>query len=407
MSTPPSSAAASYDFFTPEVIGEPMPMLARLRSESPVYFSPQLQGWVLTRYQDVNTALRSPGLDSAMLLGMLGRFPPEVQQELTPLRNSVTLWMGHTNTKDHQRFQHILKKYFIPSTMDALRPRIQQLTDELLDAVQARGEMDVVKDLAYPLPANVIAEVLGIPTKDRDMLVRWSRDVLALFQTPDLDMMRRSQKSVLEMQEYMRPIVADRRGNPRKDIISVLVAAQEEGSVYSEDEIVANCVMLLFGGHETVANLLSTGVLHLLQHPDQMAKLKADPGLVHSAIEEMARYDGPADMLLRLTREPLTLGQTQIPAGNLVFLLTGAANRDPEAFTEPERFDITRKQNRHLGFGIGSFYCLGAALARVEMDVCLTTLLRRMPNLQPRFDKPDWMPLPPLRRRLESLRVGF
>jgi cytochrome P450 len=401
-----SGALRTYDIFTPEAMADPMPLLHRIRAESPISWIPQLDAYLLTRHADIVTALKDRRLDTANLGQGLERLSAAEQEELLPLRNSIRLWMGHTVPADHVRFQQLLKRYFTPATVNALRPRVREITTELLDAVASHGRMDVVKDLAYPLPANVIAEILGMPTADRVQLQLWSRDILAVFQLADMAMLRQAQRSVLEMQDYLRGLVEDRRRQPREDILSTFVAAERDGTV-TEDEIVANCVLLLFAGHETTAGLIANGLLLLLSNPDQLALLRSDPELTPSAVEEMLRCDGPAGVIVRVSREPVEVAGHPFPAGRQFYLAMVAGNRDPEVFEEPDRFDITRKPNRHTAFGMGTFYCLGAALARMEADECFRLLLDRFPDLRPAYETPDLHATTPLGHRLATLEVKF
>ncbi|WP_158841796.1 cytochrome P450 [Saccharothrix deserti] len=399
-------ALKSYDLFTPEAMADPMPLLHRIRAESPVSVIPQLDAYLLTRHADVVAALKDRRLSPANMTQALSTFSQAEQDELIPLRQSMELWMGHTTEAGHVRFQQLLKRYFTPATVNGLRPRVRELTNELLDAVADQGRMDVVTDLAYPLPANVIAEMLGMPTDEREQLQAWSRDILAIFVLSDVDQLRRSQHSVLEMQDYVRGLVRQRRAEPREDLISMFVAAEREGLV-NEDEIVANCVLLLFAGHETTAGLIANGLALLFQNPDELARLKADPELTPSAVEEMLRCDGPAALIVRESTAPFELGGLDLPAGKRFYLAMMAGNRDPEVFTDPDRFDITRRPNRHTAFGLGSFYCLGAALARTEADECFRILLDRLPDIRPAYDVLDRSPVPPLAHRLHSLHVEF
>jgi cytochrome P450 len=399
-----SGALQSYDIFTPEAMADPIPLLHRIRAESPISWIPQLDAFLLTRHADIVAALKDRRLDTANLGRGLERLSPQEQDELLPLRQSIQLWMGHTDPADHVRFQQLLKRYFTPVMVNALRPRVREITNELLDAVEPAGRMDVVKDLAYPLPANVIAEILGMPTSDRVQLQLWSRDILAIFQLADMDRLRQAQRSVLAMQDYLRGLVEDRRRAPREDILSMFVAAERDGTV-TEDEIVANCVLLLFAGHETTAGLIANGLLLLLDNPDQLALLKSDPELTVPAVEEMLRCDGPAGVIVRVSNEPVELGGHEFPAGRQFYLAMLAGNRDPEVFADPDRFDITRKPNRHTAFGMGAFYCLGAALARMEADECFRILLARFPNVRPDFQSPDRYAAPPLGHTLLTLNV--
>ncbi|WP_257449357.1 cytochrome P450 [Archangium lipolyticum] len=392
-----------YDFFTPEVVRDAHPLLTRIRSEDPVHFSPQLGGWLLTRHSDVVAALKDPRFIQATGTGRLDAMPEEARQQLRPLRDSIRLWMGNDSTEDHLRFQRILKKYFTPSTLEALRPRIQELTNELLDAAQARGKAEVVSELAYPLPANVIAEMLGVPTKDRELLQTWSRDLLNIFRSSSMEQLLQSQKSVMEMTDYMRPIVAEHRVNPRKDLISVFVEEEAAGNIRNTEEIAANCVLLLFAGHETTANLICNGLSALLDHPDQLAQLRSNPELMPSAVEEMLRYSGIGGVILRVAGTQIEMGGKQIQPGQLVFVSLASANRDSDSFPEGGRFDITRKHNKHVTFGYGAYYCLGASLARLEAQVFFSTFLPRFPNL--RLENREWVPSPPLGRQLTALNV--
>src|SRR3954470_3034101 len=226
-----SGALQSYDIFSPEAMADPIPLLHRIRAESPISWIPQLDAYLLTRHADIVTALKDRRLDTANLGQGLERLSAAEQEELLPLRNSIRLWMGHTVPADHVRFQQLLKRYFTPATVNALRPRVREITTELLDAVASHGRMDVVKDLAYPLPANVIAEILGMPTADRVQLQLWSRDILAVFQLADMAKLRQAQRSVLEMQDHLRVLVEQRRQEPRDDILSMFVAAERDGTV--------------------------------------------------------------------------------------------------------------------------------------------------------------------------------
>ncbi|MGW4946486.1 cytochrome P450 [Actinoplanes sp. NPDC004185] len=395
-----------YDLFTPEVMADHNAFLHRVRAESPLARLPQLDAYLLTRYADVNAALRDKRMDSANMAQVLQRLTPEEQEELAPVRRSIEMWMGHTVPADHVRFQQLLKRYFTPAMVDRLRPRVRAFTHELLDAVAPKGQMDVVRDLAYPLPANVIAELLGMPTTDREQLQAWSRDIVPIFGHGDVQQMRQAQRSMLEMHDYLRTIAAERRREPREDVLSMFMAAEAEGLV-TEDEAVANCVLLLFAGHETTANLIANGLVLLFDHPAQLAQLRADPGLMPSAVEEMLRCDGPAGVIGRVTKEPVEVAGHPVPAGRHIYLALMAANRDPEIFPDPDTFDITRKRNRHLSFGMGTYYCLGAALARMETDECLRILLDRCPQLRPAYETPDWTPSAPFGHRLETLNVQF
>jgi cytochrome P450 len=400
-------SSATYDFFAPAAVWNPHTLLHRVRTEQPVHWSPQFNGWVLTRYADVLAVARDRRWVSPPGTGWLDRLPEDLRPEFQPARDALGLWAGLSSEQDHQDFQRALKKYFTPARVEGLRPIVQRYTDELLDAARARGSLEVVEELARPLSASVICELLGLPAGDRELLLRWSTDIHSFFQYADLEGMRRGQRSLLEMQDYMRPRVAERRRAPREDLVSVL-ASQEEGFFAREPEaVVANCVTLLFSGHETTSHLIARGLLLLFEHPEQLALLRDRPELMSPAIEEMLRFDGPTVGMIRVSREPVEVGGRPFPAGEPFVLLYKAANHDPEVFAEPDRFDITRQPNKHLAFGMGAFSCLGAALTRLEAEICFQTLLERLPGLRLAPEPPEWIPMPPLSRRLRSIKVDF
>lgn len=390
----------------PEIMVDPHPTLHRLRAEDPVHWSSEFNGWVLTRYDDIVETLRDERMSPDSMTDQFDMLPAAVQEELIPLRKSLSLWIGRSTEEDHLRLQKLLKRYFTPRAMDALRPHVQTITDDVLDAVQGRGEMDVVRDIAYTLPIRVMGEMLGLPDRDHARLDELSKDVGGVVML-DVNSMRRSQSAVLEMSESIRRVVVERRRNPKNDMISDMLRAQTEGLIRSEDEIVANCVLLVYSGHGTTASVINAGLLALLQHPEALAKLRADESLFPSALEEILRFDGPTHFVHRTATAALEIRGRKIePQQVLVFVLP-AANRDPEHFPDPDRFDITRQDNRHLAFGSGAFYCVAAAMARMEADVCFRTVLRRMPALRPQFDAAPWEAVPPLGRTLRTLPVSF
>ncbi|WP_224368897.1 cytochrome P450 [Hyalangium versicolor] len=405
MSQAAPSQALAFDLLAPQVAQNPHPLYHSLRAQQPIHWSPQLHGWVLTRHADISQALKDPRLAAGPMTMQFERLPEEARKQLTPLRDSVSMWMGHTTTEGHLRFQSLLKRYFTPRTVEDFRPRIQALTDTLLDAAGAKGTLDLVKELAVPLPSRVMAEMLGVPLTDEHMLRRWSRDLASIFGTVDFQQLLQSQKSVTEMMDYMRGVFARYSRAPGDNILEVFLRAQAEGLV-NEEEILANCVLLLFAGHETTARLISRGMTLLFDNPEQLALLRQDPSLIPQAVEEMLRYGDIVPMITRLTVAPVELAGQAMQPSQTVYLILAAANRDPSIFTEPDQFDVTRKPGKHVAFGYGSFYCLGAALARLEGQVFFETLLRRFPGVRPaQGTSPTWGLRPPLGRDLLTLPV--
>lgn len=396
----------AYDVLDPSLGSNLHGLLERMRREDPVYRSPQLHGVVLTRHADVQAALKGGGLQSVNSTMRIQRLPPEQRDQLEPLIASLGRWITHAGAEGHTRLQSVLNRYFTPRTVEALRPVAQATLDGLFDRLPADGEVEVVSQLAGPLPATIISHMLGVSPDSIDRVQDWSRHITALFIHNDFEQLLASQRSILEMAAFLRPLVEARRTEPRDDILSVLAQAQAEGLVLDEEELLANCGLLLFAGHETTARLLVHGLVALLENPAQLESLRAQPSLRAGAIEEMLRFDGPAGTLVRMSPSPLEVGGTTIAAYEPIFLCLAAANRDPEQFEDPERFDITRANARkHLAFGTGIFYCLGAALARLEADVFFETLLRRYAGIEALDRQPAWRSIPPFNRGLASYRV--
>jgi cytochrome P450 len=288
-----------------------------------------------------------------------------------------------------------------------MRDQIQALTDGLLDRVQAAGQADIIADLAYPLPVNVIAEMLGIPARDHEQFRGWSDDLArSLDLTDDPEVYNRASRSAVALTDYLREIIANRRRQPQNDLLSALIAAEEDGGRLTEDELYATCALLLIAGYETTINLIGNGLFALLRHPDQLQRLRQNPELIRSAVEELLRYDSPVQMTSRIALTDIELHGRTIRAGQEVAFLLGAANYDTQRFTEPYQLDLSRDPNPHLSFGSGIHYCLGAPLARLEGQIALSTLLRRLPNLALATETPEYRDNYVLRGLL-SLPVTF
>lgn len=370
-----------YNLLDPEVLANPYPLYHRLRSEDPVHWDPFLHAWVVTRYADVInvfqrfSANRTPTPEQLTTLGL---------QELTPLARVMVRQMLFLDPPAHGRVRGLASKAFTPRRVEALRSHIQDITESLLDAVQAKGEMEVMTDLAIPLPAIVTAEMLGVPTSDWKQLTRWSADfaqVLGNFQhTPDSA--PQVIRSLEEMIVYFRAAIRENEKHPNEGLINALVTAEIDGDRLSEDEVIANTIVTMVGGQETTTNLIGNGLLSLLRHRDQLEKLQADSSLIPSAVEELLRYESPSQQTARLAPDDVELGGKLIRKRQAVIAIMGAANRDPERFPDPDRLDICRQDNRHVAFAWASHFCFGAPLARIEGQAAFEAVLRRMPNLQ-------------------------
>jgi pimeloyl-[acyl-carrier protein] synthase len=323
---------------------------------------------------------------------------------------AAPLSMLDRDPPDHTRLRSLVSKAFTPRVVEALRPHIQKIVDSLLDRVAGANAMDLIEDFAYPLPVIVICEMLGVPFEDHERFKQWGLDIArgldSILLPPDSDVARRSDAARSALTAYFRELIAERRASPRADLLSGLIAAEEVGDRLREDELLATCILLLVAGHETTVNLIGNGTLALLRHRDQLRRLREDPGLIASAVEELLRYDGPVQRTARVSGEDVAIAGRTIAKGELVMPFIGAADRDPAQFPDPDRLDIARTDNRHIAFGWGIHFCLGAPLARLEGQIALNTLVRRLPKLALATDKPEYRESLTL-RGLSTLPVCF
>ena len=394
---------SAFNPMDPEFLADPYPTYHRLRDEDPVHHSP-LDFWVLTRYEDVVAVLRDPRFIKEPLVSVVAaRFGVTVPP-------GVGLSMLDRDPPDHTRLRSLVSKAFTPRVVEGLRPRIQQIVDGLIARAQTVGSMDLIEEFAYPIPVNVICEMLGVPIGDHERFKGWSLDIArgldSVWLPPESEIPKRSGAARHAIGDYMRGLIAERRASPRGDLLSALIAAEEAGDKLSEDELIATCILLLIAGHETTVNLIGNGTLALLRHPEELRRLRETPGLITSAVEELLRYDGPVQRTARITSTEVTIGGRTIGKGEMVMPFIGAADRDPSQFTGPDRLDLGRTDNRHIAFGWGIHFCLGAPLARVEGQIAIDTLVRRLPRLTLVDDEPEYRQSLTL-RGLKALPVTF
>lgn len=374
-------ALSLYQLLDPDVLANPYPLYAQLRSEDPVHWDPFLHAWIVTRYADVVQVLhhfsanRTPTPEQLSELNL---------SALNPIAKVMVRQMLFLDPPDHTRLRALASAAFTPRRVEQLRSHIQDVMNTLLDAVAGKGSMDVIEDFAAPAPAIVTAELLGVPARDHVQLKTWSQDfaeMLGNFQH-NPDRYSRVLRSVENLCSYFQTEMRAQRTSPRDGLIRAMMEAEVDGTSLTEEEIVANLIVTMVGGQETTTNLIGNGLLTLLRHPEEMERLRNDSCLVPSAVEELLRYESPSQHTARLAPADVQLGNRQIRKRQAVIAVMGAGNRDPERFEEPDRLDLARKDNRHLAFGWAAHFCFGAALARLEGQIAFETLLRRLPRLK-------------------------
>jgi cytochrome P450 len=400
-----ATTGRKYELYGDEFRARAYETFAEMREHDPVFSQPGLDGmtpiWFVTRYDEAVAVL----LDEERFVrdAALALTPEELSDTLAGGFEFIENHMLNKDGDDHRRLRRLVTKAFTPRMVEQLRPRIQEIADELIDNVEGRGEMDLVEEFAFPLPITVIAELLGVPAADRDRFRVWSDAIMTPAFSPDE--LKRFKQAMDDFVAYLRELFDRRRAEPTEDLISALLQAEDGGDTLSEEELFSMVILLITAGHETTVGLIGNAVLALLQHPEQVAALEQDPGRV---IEEALRYDGPIERTLnRWAATDVTLGGKTIRRGENVIVILGSADRDPARFARPDAFDVERETDaKHIAFGRGSHYCLGAPLARLEGEIALTTLFRRLPGLSLASDELAWRPVP-LFRSLVSLRVAW
>ncbi len=368
-------SGVAFNLFSRRLVANPYPIYHRLQTRDPVHRSRFIKGWVLSRHEDIDAILRDHrrfGNDRVSTMDPNLRFTPEEPRS-----------MLYRDPPDHTRLRSLVSKAFTPRAVRALRPRVERIADDLLDRLQGADSFDVIDAIAYPLPVAVICEMLGVPQEDRVPFRELSNDA-SLSIEPLLDERRvaRTQDGLAMLREYFSDLAERRRADPGDDLVSALTQIEDEGDSLSHEELQLMLVLLLVAGNETTRNLVGNGLLALLRNPDQLERLRREPALIGTAVDELIRYDGPVQMDGRNVRVDTEVAGVPMERGQYLMLLLGAANRDPEAFEDPDVLDVSRERNQHLGFGRGIHHCLGAPLARMEAEIMLGKLLERFPNIR-------------------------
>jgi cytochrome P450 len=402
-----TNSIAPVDVTSATFKANPFPFYAQLRAEAPVFPVTLMKqrAWLITRYDDVLNVLKDE------------RFAKDRRNAMTPEQLKKSPWvpsifkplernMLDLDSPDHTRLRALVHKAFTPRMVEQMRDQIQNLANQLLDSLEPKGSMDLIADFALPLPLTVIGQILGVPAEDNPKFHRWSKTLISAGTNRNLFVLI---PNIMAFMRYLKKLIKGRRAYPKDDLITALVQAKDGSDQLSEDEILAMILLLLVAGHETTVNLIGSGTLALLEHPEQLEMLRSEPTLIKSAIEELLRFVCPVEMATeRYAREDITIAGTTIPRGELVMAVIGSANRDAHYFDNPDSLDITRKNNKHLAFGHGVHFCLGAPLARLEGQIAMTTLIQRMPNvhLSVEPDQICWRGTFVL-RGLEALPVSF
>jgi cytochrome P450 len=395
-----------------EFLDDPYPLLRQLQQECPVYWSESIGGWIVTRYDDIVPTFRDVAHFSNY-----GRFaktveylPPTDRQRLAPFENHYRQKsLLQSDPPDHTRLRALMTKPFSATNVEAMRPKIKKIVNDVIDSVEPRGQMDVIRDLAYPLPFSVLGSIMGLPDERQDDIKHWADEIL-LFQgvnRPPVALLERSQMALLAMRSFLTDLVNEKRRHPADDVISQMVAAEAEGNRLTEQELVYTCVTILGAGHETTTSLIGNGLYTILAHPEQWRKLRHNPSLLNSAIEEMLRFESPVARQPRVIKDDIELGGKTLQKGQVAFQMLNAANRDPDYFTAPDMFNIERQNNKHLAFGMGIHFCLGAGLARTEAQEVFKAVMERLPHLQLSSEKAVWDRHKPNSRMLATLPVTF
>jgi cytochrome P450 len=377
----------------PAVLANPFPVYRRMQDEDPAHWSPQLKAWVLTRYEDVKGACLDSGMSSDRLRPFFATLPSAEAARMEQLARTLTRWMVFRDPPDHTRLRRLVAKVFHVRSIHALRPNVEALAAWLLDRIGERESFDFVSEFASPLPALVIMDMLGVPRAELARL-KYLSDEMALFigsAREAREKYDRAEAATREMGEFFRRLIALRRSAPLPDLLSALVHLEDAGDRLSDDELVATCVLLLFAGHETTAHHIANGLLALLEFPGELERLRANPGLAATAVEELLRYDGPIGAQVRIVQTECALHGKTLQSGERVFLMMNAANRDPRAYQDPDRLDLTRDGVPHLTFGFGAHICLGFPLARLEGQIALPAVLGRWRRIELATPELQWI----------------
>jgi cytochrome P450 len=405
MDTPPTRKL----LFSDEVLQNPYPMYARLHEEGPLHYvqvGAKWAVWSIFSYAECSSIAKDPRLSAKRAQQMLLSLPISRQAEFKELARMLGLWLIFMDPPEHTRLRKLLNKGFAPAAIEGLRPQVEAIVNQMLKPLARGSEIDLMREFANPMPVRIILEMLGIPQELRDTFVDWSRAIAVFRGSPErtVEQARAAQDALIELTDFFRTTVADRRRNKGNDLISLLIDIEEEGEVLTEEELYAQCIALLFAGHETTRNLIGNGMYTLLRHPEETAEVREKPEMIRTAVEEILRYESPVQFTARVLKEDIEVCGQRIPRKWTMLCMLGAANRDPKKFKDPNQLNLKRLNNEHLAFSAGPHFCIGAQLARLEGQVALLNLVQRFPEMKIAGPRPEWAPTFGF-RGLQSLAV--
>lgn len=387
---------ASEFLFTDELLRDPYPTYRRfLESDRIVHHVNYAGGsWGVFRHAACSSLIRDPRLSARRVGAVMRVLPQERQAEFGELERLLRSWLLFIDAPEHSRLRKLMNKGFSSAAVEALRPRIEAIVDRLLKPMQHSSEANILQDIAYPLPVTVIAEMFGAPETMYEHFIRWSDAVATFLGSPNKTVVQTqlAQEAVLALVGFFRGAVAERRQNKGSDLISLLLDIAEDGDVLTEEELYAQCVMLLGAGHETTRNLIGNGMYTLLRHPEEMAELRANPELIRMTVEELLRYESPIQLATRVAKEDMEICGVRVRHGELIVFMLGAANRDPLQFKSADRLDVRRLNNPHLAFGAGEHFCIGNQLARLEGQIAILKMVQQFPRMRLAAQHSEWVP---------------
>jgi cytochrome P450 len=381
--------------FTGEILQDPYPTYSRLLEEGPIHYV-EVAGkwavWSVFSHAECLVVAKDPRCSAKRAQQMLLPLPFSRQAEFKELARLLSLWLIFMDPPEHTRLRKLLNKGFSQMAVEALRPQMEAIVDRMLKPLKHGSEVELMLEFANPMPVRVISEMMGVPEALHGTFVNWSRAIAAFRGNPNrtVDEAQAAQDALLNLTEFFRKTVAERRKNKGNDLISLLIDIEEDGEALTEEELYAQCIALLFAGHETTRNLIGNGIYTLLRHPEEAAELRQDPQMIRSAVEELLRYESPVQFTARVLKEEMEICGQRIRKGWSVLCMLGAANRDPKQFKEPNQLDLNRLNNQHLAFSAGPHFCIGNQLARLEGQIAILNLLQRFPKMKIAGPKPEW-----------------